>query len=99
MADRAPPASRARRALELGATVLAVGVSTGFGFLLFGRQSLPDVAMVFVLGIVVVAMRLSFASAVLAAVLSVLSYDFFFIPPYLSFSVDDGRHIVTFGVM
>jgi two-component system sensor histidine kinase KdpD len=95
----APPPTRPRWPVELAVTLVAVGVSTGFGLLLFGRQSLPDVAMVFVLGIVVVAMRLSFAAAVLAVVLSVLSYDFFFIPPYLSFSVDDGRHVVTFAVM
>jgi two-component system sensor histidine kinase KdpD len=37
--------------------------------------------------------------AVLAAVLSVLSYDFFFVEPYLTFSVSDPRELVTFGVL
>jgi two-component system sensor histidine kinase KdpD len=32
-------------------------------------------------------------------VLSVLLLDFFFVPPYLSFSVADFQHVVMFGVM
>ena len=35
----------------------------------------------------------------LAAVLSVVAFDFFFVPPYYSFAVTDLRHVVTFAVM
>ena len=38
-------------------------------------------------------------ASLLAAVLSVLAFDFFFVPPYMSFAVTDFSHIVTFGVM
>ncbi len=95
--DHAPPARA--KLVDLAATAGAVTASTGVAFLLFGRQSLPDVAMVFVLGVVVVATRFSFAAAILTAILSVLSYDFFFIPPYYTLAVDNGRHVVTFVVM
>jgi two-component system, OmpR family, sensor histidine kinase KdpD len=101
--NRAPAPARwargARWAGEIAAAVGAVTVSTGVAWILFGHQSLPDVAMAFLLGVVAVAVRRSLGAALLAAVLSVLSYDFFFIPPYLSFTVDDGRHVVTFVVM
>ncbi len=88
-----------RRPIEIVATLVVVTVTTGVARLLFGHASLPDVAMVYLLGIVAVAMRLTLPAAVLAAAVSVLSFDFFFIPPYLSFRVDDARHVVTFGVM
>jgi len=93
------PARAPRRPLEIAATIAVVTVTTVGAWLLFGRDSLPDVAMVYLLGIVAVAMRLTLPAAVLSAILSVLSFDFFFVPPYLSFRVDDARHIVTFGVM
>src|SRR5262249_41907637 len=57
------------------------------------------VVMLFLLGIVVVSLRLGYGPAVFAGVLSVLVYDFFFIPPFYTFAVADLRHVVTFGVM
>ena len=35
----------------------------------------------------------------LASVLSVLAFDFFFVPPYLTFAVSDTQYLVTFAVM
>jgi two-component system sensor histidine kinase KdpD len=55
--------------------------------------------MIYMLGIVVVALRLGRGPSLLAAVLSVLSFDFFFVPPFYSFAVADFSHVVTFGVM
>lgn len=34
--------------------------------------------------------------SLLASVLSVLSFDFFFVPPYLTFAVSDGEYVLTF---
>ena len=100
MVDARPaPTSPPGRPLEIAATIAVVAASTGCAWVLFGRGSLPDVAMVHLLGIVAVAMRFSFFASILAALLSVLSYDFFFVPPYLSLAVYDARHVVTFVVM
>ena len=44
-------------------------------------------------------MRFGYGPSLLAAVLSVLAFDFFFVPPYFSFAVTDSSHIVTFSVM
>ena len=60
---------------------------------------LADVVMMLLLGVVVVSMRFGYGPSLVAAVLSVLTFDFFFVPPYLSFAVSDFSHIVTFGVM
>ena len=85
--------------LELAGTLAAVSASTGLAWALFGREALPDVAMVQLLGVVIVAMYTSLRAAILSVILSVLSYDFFFVPPYLSLRVQDGRHVLTFGIM
>ena len=81
------------------AAVLSVALSTTLSWFVFGRDGLADVVMVYLLGIVLVSMRFGYGPSILAAVLSVLSLDFFFVPPYLSFSVTDLRHVVTFAVM
>jgi two-component system, OmpR family, sensor histidine kinase KdpD len=49
----------------------------------------------------VVAVSLAFGrkAAVLAAFLSVALFDFFFVPPHLSFAVADVQYLVTFAVM
>jgi two-component system sensor histidine kinase KdpD len=96
---RSAPAWRPGWPLQIGVTALVVAASSGAAGVLFGRDSLPDVAMLHLLGIVAVAMRFSFGASILAVILSVLSYDFFFVPPYLSLRVNDGRHLVTFVVM
>ncbi|CAN5632442.1 sensor histidine kinase KdpD [soil metagenome] len=79
--------------------VLTVAVSTTLAWLLFGRGELSDVVMADLLGIVLVSMRFGYGPSILATILGVLTLDFFFVPPYLSFSVSDLRHVVTFAVM
>lgn len=76
-----------------------VVLATGVAALVFGRQMLTDVVMTYLLGIVLLSMRAHFKVALLGAILSVAAFNFFFIPPYLTFSVSELRHIVTFGVM
>lgn len=84
---------------EYAAGIVMTLLSTAVAFILFGRSNLPDVVMTYLLGIVLIAMRFSFAVSLVTAILSVLAYDFFFIPPYLTFTVSDFRHTITFVVM
>ena len=60
---------------------------------------LANIVMLFLLCVVFVAMRYGRGPASLAAVLSVASFDFFFVPPRLSFVVSDVQYLVTFAVM
>ncbi len=66
-----------------------------------GRDQLaaPDVVMVFLVGIVLIALRFGRGPSVVASALAVMSYDFFFVPPVHAFSVHDLRHLLTFGMM
>ena len=81
------------------ASVAMVIVATAVAWGFFGRRQLADVVMVYLLGIVLVSMRFGYGPSLCATVLSVLCLDFFFVPPYFSFSVNDFQHIVTFSVM
>ena len=55
--------------------------------------------MFYLLGVVAIAMRSSRRVALFASVLSVAAFDFFCVPPYLTFAVSDYEYVVTFAVM
>jgi two-component system, OmpR family, sensor histidine kinase KdpD len=79
-------------ALICGAVTLAVAPLTP---LLDGA----NIVMVFLLAVVGVAVKFGRGPAVLAALLTVGMFDFFYVPPRFSFSVTDAQYLLTFGVM
>jgi two-component system, OmpR family, sensor histidine kinase KdpD len=58
-----------------------------------------NIVAIFILSVVLVAVRFGRGAAALAAVLSVCSFDFFFVPPRFSFAVSDVQYILTFIIM
>ncbi|MBI5846362.1 MAG: sensor histidine kinase KdpD [Nitrospirae bacterium] len=76
-----------------------VGACTGLSFLMAPYFEVVDLAMVYLLGVVIVAGRTDRGPSLIAALFSVAAFDFFFIPPYYTFAVGDVRYIVTFVVM
>ncbi len=58
-----------------------------------------NLAMVYLLGVALAATRFGRGPSVLASVVSVAIFDFFFIPPYLTFAVRDSQYLITFAVM
>jgi two-component system, OmpR family, sensor histidine kinase KdpD len=77
----------------------AAAAATAIGHVVFDREQLADVLMVFLLGIVAVAVRFRRGPALAAAIVGVLAFDFFFVPPYLTLVVSNPRHVVTLAVM
>jgi two-component system sensor histidine kinase KdpD len=63
------------------------------------RLDLANTVMLFLLAVVLVAVRLGRGPAILAAFSSVALFDFFFVPPRLSLAVYDVQYLVTFAVM
>src|SRR5436190_1649897 len=90
---------RAGRPLPYAAAIATVLSSTLLAWLMFPRFELSNIVMVYLLGVVVVAMRFGRAASVLASVLSVAAFDFFFVPPYYTFAVSDSQYLITFAVM
>jgi two-component system sensor histidine kinase KdpD len=89
------PRAPAAFAAAAGSALLATAISRAA----FGPRQLADAAMLYLLSIVLVSLRAGYGPSLLAAVLSVLCFDFFFIPPLYTFAIRDLSHVVTFAVM
>lgn len=82
----------------LGAAV-AASLCTLAAKAMFGRFELTNLVMAYLLGVIFVATRYGRGPSILASVLGVLAFDFFFVMPYRSFSVSDTQYLFTFAVM
>jgi two-component system, OmpR family, sensor histidine kinase KdpD len=74
--------------VTFGSSLIAWGMSPYF--------SQVNIVMVYLLGVLMVAMRLGRGPAILASALGVGAFDFFFVEPYFSFSVSDIQYVLTF---
>jgi len=67
--------------------------------LTYGKFELANLIMFFLLGVVFIATRFGRGPSILASFLGVAIFDYFFVRPYLSFSVADSQYLVTFVTM
>jgi two-component system sensor histidine kinase KdpD len=102
------PADRARTHLELAHEVplsryaWAIGITaicTIVAYLTDPVFSETNTAMIYILGATVAGLRLGRGPGTLSAITSVAAFDFFFVPPRLTFQVSDAQYVVTFLVM
>lgn len=78
---------------------LMVLVTTGVGLLLRGELQVTDIAMLYLLAVVVVATRYRRGPSLLASALSILAFDLGFVEPYGHFTVHEAAFVLTFLVM
>jgi len=76
--------------------ILLVALMTSLNTLFHTRISPTNLVMTYLLTVVIAAVFLGRGPAVLASILSVLVFDFFFVPPYLTFAVSDTEYFLTF---
>lgn len=81
------------------AATLLVGATLGLAAFLRSTLKLPDPEMLFLITVMITAIRFGRGPALFAAALGVGAYDFFFVPPYLTFNVQDRRYFLTFAMM
>ena len=74
-------------------------LATAIAALLFPYFDVTNIAMLFLIDVVLVALKYGRGPAILASFLSVGFYDFFFVPPRFSFAVSDVQYLLTFFVM
>ena len=79
--------------------LLACSATTLLATLLLPYFDLANIVMLFLLTVVLTAVRWGRGPAVLAAFVSVATFDFFFVPPRFSFAVSDFQYLLTFAVM
>ena len=78
---------------------LACALTVALAYPLNAVFDLANIVMLFLLAVVGVALRFGRGPSVLASFLSVGLFDFFFVPPKLSFAVTDVQYLLTFVVM
>ena len=74
-------------------------LATGLSFLMYPYFDLSNLIMVYLLGVMVTAIHCGRGPAILNSLLSVLAFDFFFVPPRFTFTVEEDHYIFTFAVM
>ena len=78
------------------ASIGLVAFFTGIVSPLFPFLAPTNLAMIYLVAVVLAAIFLGRGPSILASVFSVLAFDFFFIDPRFTFSVNDTQYILTF---
>jgi two-component system sensor histidine kinase KdpD len=78
--------------------MLSVAAALALAMALSPMISTTSVALIFLLGVLASAVAYGLASSLLACLLSVLAYNFFFLPPLYTFTIADPENIVTLAV-
>ena len=73
-----------------------VALATAIGLMVRSLFAPANIIMIYLLCVVVAAIIGGLGPSITVSVLSVLAFDFFFVPPYLTFTVDDTQYIFTF---
>src|SRR6187431_752519 len=97
MASQLAAFTRATRGY--GLAVVCVVLSTLVAHVVEPYGHLADLAMIHLLGIVFLSLRSSVRTSVVASVISIFSFDFFFIAPKYALAWSDAESIVTFLAM
>src|SRR5437868_14106769 len=81
------------------ATLAICAATTGICWLMYGHVAIANLAMIYLLGVAAVSTLFGAREAILSSLLSIAAFNFFFVPPRFTFSVDDTQYIITFLVM
>ena len=82
--------------------LICIGVASILSFIctaLLGVVDLANIVMIFLLSTFLIATSLGRNAAIFSAFINVGFFDFFFVTPRFSFSVDDSQYLITFLVM
>lgn len=94
------PDSRAQRTwIGYACAVASTLLCTAVGSLMTPRFDPVNVAMIYLLAVVVIALRFSRGAAILGAVLCVAAFDFMFVMPHGTLTVHDAQYLFTFAIM
>lgn len=78
---------------------LNAAVCTGLGLALFQAFGVVNVALIYILGVAICSTLSSRTESAVSAVLAVVCYNYFFVPPRFSFAVHDIRNLFVFGIL
>jgi two-component system sensor histidine kinase KdpD len=84
---------------QSGATATCLALATVAAIALRPHVAATNLAMIYLLAVVATALRCSREISVIASFLNVAAFDFFCVPPYLTFRVSQYEYLITFAVM
>jgi two-component system sensor histidine kinase KdpD len=84
---------------DYGYALAISGACTALAYPLYLRFDPVNIIMLYLLGTTVGALRLRRGPSLLLAVANMLAFDYYYVPPVLSFDVDDEKYLFTMGVM
>jgi two-component system sensor histidine kinase KdpD len=84
---------------DYGAGLVLFILATLLCFLMYPYFHLSNLIMIYLLEVMITAASCGRGPGILNSLLSVLAFDFFFVPPRFSFTVEEAQYIVTFIVM
>src|SRR5438309_535024 len=93
------PSQSGRIALAYGCSALMVVVCTGIARLMFPLFELANLAMVYLLGVVVISAWFGRGPSVFTTVAGVAAFDYWYVPPYNDLFNSELRYWVMFLVM
>lgn len=80
-------------------TINIIALCTLFDWFFLTRLSPVNLVMIYLLGVTLVAYQYGRRMSIIASFLSVLFFDYFFLPPYFSMQIKDLEYILTFIIM
>lgn len=80
-------------------SILICAIAAVIAALLHPALALHNIAMLFLFAVVMVSVRYGLGPSLMASVVSVLVFDFFFVPPRFSFAVSDVQYLFTNAVI
>jgi len=84
--------------LEVGLPIVFVGMATILGRAMGSVVELPNVSLLYLLAVLVSAVHAGHAAALVSAILSAVSYNFFFIQPIHTFTIASPHEVFGFIV-
>lgn len=91
--------ARPGKGIGYAGAVGIVAAATGLSAILVRHAEPSDLTMLYLLGVVITAIAFGRRPAILAALLSVIAFDFLFVTPRFTLRVSEARYVVTFAVM
>ncbi|SEN06575.1 osmosensitive K+ channel signal transduction histidine kinase [Pseudomonas sp. ok272] len=92
------PRTRSARSLawfDYALALLATVLASGLAWVVSSVLPLPNISLVFLAAVLLVAVRSSLGPALACAALSFMAYDFLFIPPNFSFAIQREEDVLT----
>ena len=79
--------------------LLLVALATALGGIIEPLVQPANLVMVYLLAVVITAVRWGRGPAITASIASVFAFDFFFVPPRYTFAVQDLQYVLTFAAL